>query len=78
VKDVYAIYESKTEGRERSRWVRVGVAFENRDGSLNVLWMRCPSAAASRFATVRVTKRERGNRRYRDEQSNPLDAHNHR
>ena len=29
MKDVFAIYESKTEGRERSRWVRVGVAFEN-------------------------------------------------
>ena len=37
MKDVYAIYETKTETRERSRWVRVGVAFENRDGSLNVL-----------------------------------------
>ena len=37
MKDVYAIYESKGEGRERSRWVRVGVAFDNRDGSLNVL-----------------------------------------
>jgi hypothetical protein len=37
VKDVYAIYESKTEGREHSRWVRVGVAFDNRDGSVNVL-----------------------------------------
>jgi hypothetical protein len=37
VKDVYAIYEAKTEPRDRSRWVRVGVAFENRDGSLNVL-----------------------------------------
>jgi hypothetical protein len=37
MKDVYAIYESKSDGRERSRWVRVGVAFENRDGSLNVL-----------------------------------------
>jgi hypothetical protein len=37
VKDVFAIYESKTEGRERSQWVRVGVAFENEDGSLNVL-----------------------------------------
>jgi len=37
MKDVYAIYESKTEGRERSRWVRVGVAFDNKDGSLNVL-----------------------------------------
>ena len=37
MKDVYAIYESKNEGREWSRWVRVGVAFENKDGSLNVL-----------------------------------------
>ena len=37
MKDVFAIYESKGEGSERSRWVRVGVAFENKDGSLNVL-----------------------------------------
>ena len=37
MKDVYAIYESKGDGGERSRWVRVGVAFDNRDGSLNVL-----------------------------------------
>jgi hypothetical protein len=37
MKDVYAIYESRSDGRERSRWVRVGVAFDNRDGSLNVL-----------------------------------------
>lgn len=37
MKDVFAIYENKSEGRERSRWVRVGVAFDNKDGSLNVL-----------------------------------------
>ena len=37
MKDVYAIYDSRTEGRDRSRWVRVGVAFDNKDGSLNVL-----------------------------------------
>jgi hypothetical protein len=37
MKDVYAIYESRTAGRDRSRWVRVGVAFDNKDGSLNVL-----------------------------------------
>lgn len=36
MKDVYAIYESR-DGRERSRWVRVGVAFDNKDGSLNLL-----------------------------------------
>jgi hypothetical protein len=37
MRDVYAIYESRSDGRERSRWVRVGVAFDNRDGSVNVL-----------------------------------------
>ena len=38
MKDVYAIYESRTDGSDRSRSVRVGVAFENTgDGSLNVL-----------------------------------------
>jgi DNA relaxase NicK len=37
MKDVYAIYDGKAEGKERSRWVRIGVAFENKDGSLNVL-----------------------------------------
>ena len=38
MKDVYAIYESKNgENNGRSRWVRVGVAFENKDSSLNVL-----------------------------------------
>ena len=35
MKDVFAIYESKD--GERSRWVRVGVAFDNKDGSLNLL-----------------------------------------
>ena len=37
MKDVFAIYEPKNDGRDRARWVRVGVAFSNRDGSLNVL-----------------------------------------
>lgn len=36
MKDVFAVYDSKAPSRER-RFVRVGVAFENRDGSLNVL-----------------------------------------
>ena len=35
MKDVFAIYESK-DGRDRARWIRVGVAFDNRDGSLNL------------------------------------------
>jgi hypothetical protein len=42
MKDVFAIYETKTEGKERSRWVRVGVAFPHRDGSLNVLFDAIP------------------------------------
>ena len=37
MKDVYAIYDGKNKGKERARWIRVGVAFPNRDGSPNVL-----------------------------------------
>ena len=36
MKDVFAIYDSRHAG-ERSRWVRIGVAFDNKDGSINVL-----------------------------------------
>jgi hypothetical protein len=36
MKDVFAIYESRHAG-DRSRWVRIGVAFDNKDGSMNVL-----------------------------------------
>jgi hypothetical protein len=42
MKDVFAIYDSKGDAHERSRWVRVGVAFENKDGSLNVLLNAIP------------------------------------
>jgi hypothetical protein len=37
MKDVYTIIEAGKEGtRKEDFWVRVGVAFENKDGSLNV------------------------------------------
>jgi hypothetical protein len=45
MKDVYAIYESKTDGRARARWVRVGLAFPNRDGSVNVVLDALPLSA---------------------------------
>lgn len=53
MKDVYAIYESKTGGRDRSRWVRVGVAFDNQDGSLNVLLDALPLSGR-----LQIRKRE--------------------
>lgn len=37
MKDVYAIYENKNGEGQKTRWVRVGVAFDNVDGSQNVL-----------------------------------------
>ena len=43
MKDVYAIYESKNgEKEQKTRWVRVGVAFDCKDGSLNVLLEAVP------------------------------------
>jgi len=35
-KDVFTITESKDDSK-KDLWVRIGVAFENRDGSLNVI-----------------------------------------
>ena len=37
MRDVYAIYDGKNNGKERAGWIRVGVAFFDRDASLNVL-----------------------------------------
>jgi hypothetical protein len=38
MKDVYAIYESKNgEKEQKTHWIRVGVAFDNADSSINVL-----------------------------------------
>ena len=35
-KDVFTITESKDESK-KDLWIKVGVAFENHDGSLNVI-----------------------------------------
>ena len=44
MKDVYAIYGSKTDGRDR-RWLRVEVAFPDRDGSVNAILDALPLSA---------------------------------
>lgn len=36
MKIAYTIVVRETEGETKSFWVRVGVAFENKDGSINV------------------------------------------
>jgi len=61
MKDVYAIYETKGEGRERSRWVRVGVAFDNKDGSLNVLLDALPLTGRLQIRSRETEKSPDGN-----------------
>ncbi|MEA2626975.1 MAG: hypothetical protein QOD06_3020 [Candidatus Binatota bacterium] len=51
MKDVFAIIETRSEGRERTRWIRVGVAFDNKDGSLNVLLDAVPLAGRLQIRT---------------------------
>jgi hypothetical protein len=62
MKDVYAIFEPKNDGRDRARWVRVGVAFPNRDGSLNVLMEHSRSAEDYRSANASRLKLRRRKR----------------
>jgi hypothetical protein len=60
MKDVYAIYETRMDGRERSRWVRIGVAFDNKDGSVNVLLDALPLTGRLQIR-ARETEKECGN-----------------
>jgi DNA relaxase NicK len=61
MKDVYAIYETRSEGSERSRWVRVGVAFDNKDGSLNVLLDALPLTGRLQIRAREVDRGSAGN-----------------
>jgi hypothetical protein len=61
MKDVFAISESKEEGREKTRWTRVGVAFPNRDGSINVLLDALPVTGR-----LQIRDRENGDENRRD------------
>jgi hypothetical protein len=37
MKDVYTIMDAKAkEGKEKSVWTKIGSAFDNKDGSLNI------------------------------------------
>lgn len=60
MKDVYAIYESKQgEKEQKTRWVRVGVAFDNADGSVNVLLDALPLTGRLQIRT-RTNGAEKG------------------
>ena len=56
MKDVYAIYESHADGRDRARWIRIGVAFDNRDGSLNVLLDALPLTGRLQIRTREIDR----------------------
>jgi hypothetical protein len=50
MKDVYTIIEGGKEGtRKDDFWVRVGVAFENKDGSINVKLNALPEPSLDFF-----------------------------
>jgi hypothetical protein len=60
MKDVYAIYESKNGDKEqKTRWVRVGVAFDNSDGSMNVLLDALPLTGRLQIRTRNVAEKGR-------------------
>jgi hypothetical protein len=57
MKDVYAINETKNGGNEpKTRWVRVGVAFDNQDGSLNILLDALPLSGRLQVRTRATEK----------------------
>jgi len=58
VKDVYTIIEGKNRDTKKNIWIRIGIAFENRDGSLNVKLNALPING-----TLQIRDRKAGNKR---------------
>ena len=56
MKDVFTVVT--TEGFERPFWVRIGVAFENSDGSLNVKLNALPVNGTLHIRDKKGTDRE--------------------
>lgn len=58
MKDVYTIIEGKNRDPKKNIWIRIGIAFENRDGSLNVKLNALPING-----TLQIRDRKAGNKR---------------
>jgi hypothetical protein len=54
--DVYSIREvqGKTAAEDKSYWTRIGAAFRNRDGSINVVLSALPVGAADGQARIQL------------------------
>lgn len=54
--DVYSIREvrGKTEAEDKSYWTKIGAAFRNRDGSINVVLSALPLSGADGQARVQL------------------------
>ena len=43
MKEIYGIKKVESKGQEKSYWTRIGIAHENKDGSLNCYFDYLPS-----------------------------------
>lgn len=59
LKDVFVITER--EGEEKDYWTRIGVAFVNRDDSLNVVLDAIPLTGRLHIRERRITKKQSNN-----------------
>ena len=61
MKQIWAIKEVEQNGEKESFWTRIGVAYENRDGSLNLVFDFFPVREQIKTIQIREKKPKQNN-----------------
>lgn len=61
MKEILAVKEVERNGEKKSFWTRIGVAYENRDGSLNLVFDFFPCREEIKTIQVREKKPKQNN-----------------
>lgn len=56
MKEILAVKEYEKDGEKKSIWIRIGSAFENRDGSMNLVFDAFPVNTQVKTIQVREAK----------------------
>ena len=61
MREILAVKEVERNGEKKSFWTRIGVAYENRDGSLNLVFDFFPCREEIKTIQVREKKPKQNN-----------------
>jgi len=58
VREIWSIKDFEVKGEKKSDWKKIGVAFENKDGSLNLMFNLFPTDPSMRIQVRDKRERE--------------------